>query len=90
MFGFVLDMFLGMPCPMCRRRGLFGVVNRVMCEGLEQDLMVNPRYSVARCRRCGARCIAARTENEDYREATDEEWQANAYDDLPAARVRPR
>lgn len=90
MFGFFLDMFRGMRCPVCHRHGLFGVVNRAMREGLKEGLRVNPRYSVARCRRCGARCIANRLEDQNYREATDEEWQANAYDDLPAARTRRR
>jgi len=84
-------MFQGMPCPVCGKRGLFGVANRALREAAEHHLRLNPRWSLARCRRCGARCIARRYVGEVYREATDEEWYAHAYEEIPGAKSqRPR
>lgn len=88
MFGFVLDMLRGMPCPACRRRGLYGIEARAVREGREHDLRVTPRWSLAVCRRCDARCIARRYLDEPYRIATDDEWRAHAYEEIPTARVR--
>lgn len=80
-------MIQGMRCPVCRKRGLFGVQSRAIREGEQHNLRVNPRWSLARCRRCSARCIALRFQDEPYREATDEEWRQHAYEEIPPARV---
>jgi DNA-directed RNA polymerase subunit RPC12/RpoP len=78
-------------CPVCSRRGLQGVANRAIRVRLKVGMATDlPVYWTARCRHCGARCIA-NVRGDDrgrYRVASNEEWEREALREVPAARVR--